>query len=198
MGANPLRVLFYGKFTPLHGIDTILTAAKLLEDQKDIRFEVIGSGQLSTKMNVLATKLDLGNVDFIPWVPFERLPERIAAADVFLGIFGDTSKAARVIPNKVFQGMAMGAGIVTRDSPAIRRVLRDGDSVLLVPPADPTALAGAILRLRDPALRANLGRGARLAFETTGSLDALAERLTAIIDAVVPAQRPGMLAGSKR
>jgi glycosyltransferase involved in cell wall biosynthesis len=94
--------------------------------------------------------------------------------------------------------MAMGAAIVTRDSPAIRRVLRDDDSALIVPPADPAALAGAVLRLRDPALRANLGRGARLAFERTGSIDALAERLTTIIETVVPAQRSGMLAGSKR
>ncbi|HEU4792375.1 MAG TPA: glycosyltransferase family 4 protein [Nitrolancea sp.] len=199
VGAKPtLRVLFYGKFTPLHGIDTILQAAKLLEDQEDIRFEVIGSGQLSAEMNALAAKLDLRNVDFIPWVPFEWLPERIAAADIFLGIFGDTAKAARVIPNKVFQGMAMGAAIVTRDSPAIQRVLSDGGSALLVPPADPTALAGAVLRMRDPALRDNLSRGSRLAFEKTGSLDALAERLTAIIEAVVPVQRSGILAGSRR
>ncbi len=195
---NELRVLFYGKFTPLHGIDTILQAAKLLEDQEEIRFEVIGSGQLSAEMNALAAKLDLRNVDFIPWVPFERLPERIAAADIFLGIFGGTTKAARVIPNKVFQGMAMGAAIVTRDSPAIQRVLSDDGSALLVPPADPTALAGAVLRMRDPVLRANLSRGSRLAFEKTGSLDALAERLTAIFNAVVPAQRSGILAGSKR
>ncbi len=195
---NELRVLFYGKFTPLHGIDTILQAAKLLEDQEDIRFEVIGSGQLSAEMNALAGKLDLRNVDFIPWVPFERLAERITAADIFLGIFGGTAKAARVIPNKVFQGMAMGAAIVTRDSLAIQRVLSDGGSALLVPPADPTALAGAVLRMRDPVLRANLSRGSRLAFEKTGSLDALAERLTAIFKAVVPAQRSGILAGSKR
>ncbi len=196
--AAKLRVLFYGKFTPLHGIDTILKAAKLLEDRKDVRFEIIGSGQLSAGIHDLAGKLGLRNVDFVPWVPFERLPERISASDIFLGIFGDTTKAARVIPNKVFQGMAMGAAIVTRDSQAIRRVLDDGDSALLVPPADPAALAGAVLRLRDPALRANLGRDARLAFERTGSLDALAERLTTIIETVVPAQRSGMFAGSKR
>jgi glycosyltransferase involved in cell wall biosynthesis len=145
----------------------------------------------------LASSLGLRNVDFIPWVPFERLPDRIAAADVFLGIFGDTAKAGRVIPNKVFQGMAMGAAIVTRDSPAIRRVLRDGDSALIVPPADPVALAAAIQRLRDPELRAKLGRGARSAFEATGSLDALARRLAAIMEAVVPAHAVA-LAGSRR
>ena len=45
--------------------------------------------------------------------------------------------------------------IVAADVLGSREIARDGESALLVPPRDPTALAAAILRLADdPALRA--------------------------------------------
>jgi glycosyltransferase involved in cell wall biosynthesis len=50
-----------------------------------------------------------------------------------------------VIPNKVFQILATGTPLITRDSPAIRELLSpDTDGVWLIPPADPAALASAV------------------------------------------------------
>lgn len=180
----PLQVLFFGKYTPLHGVETILRAAALLRDEP-VHFTLIGTGQLAREMRALAAELRLPAVTFVEWVPYESLPEEIARADVVLGIFGDTEKAARVVPNKVFQAMAMGAAIVTLDSPAIRRVLRDEESALLVPADDPEALASAIRRLVDPALRARLGAAARDRFVATGSIAALAERLDQLLHPLV-------------
>lgn len=185
-----LRVLFYGKFTPLHGIETIIQAASALRDEPDITFEIIGGGQTAAAMHDLARRLHVTTIDWVPWVPFERLPERISAADVVLGVFGGGAKPGRVVPNKVFQAMAMGAAIVTRDSPAIRRVLRDGESALLVPPDDAEALAAAITRLRDPVLRHHLGSNARRSFEAFGSLDALARRLADIVPTLLDRRVP--------
>ena len=116
------RVLFYGKFIPLHGIHYILQAAKELEEEKDIHFQIIGKGQLSDKIHKLAEKLDLKNVEFLDWVRYEELPEYISRSDICLGIFGDTDKAKRVIPNKVFQALACGAWVITSDTPAIHEL----------------------------------------------------------------------------
>ena len=58
-----------------------------------------------------------------------------------------SDKAARVIPNKVFQVLAAGAPLITRDSPAIRELVDDETpGVYLVPPGDPAALAAAVRR----------------------------------------------------
>ncbi|NOY52336.1 MAG: glycosyltransferase family 4 protein [Deltaproteobacteria bacterium] len=116
------RVLFYGKFIPLHGIHHILHAAKALEGDPTIRFRIIGRGQLSGEIHALAGKLDLKNVEFVDWVPYEKLPEEIAAADLCLGIFGDTEKTQRVIPNKLFQALACGRQVLTLDTPAVREL----------------------------------------------------------------------------
>ena len=68
-------------------------------------------------------------------MPAAELPALVAGHDVCLGIFGSAAKAARVVPNKVFQGAAAGCALVTSDTPPQRRVL-DGAAVL-VPPGDP-------------------------------------------------------------
>jgi putative addiction module CopG family antidote len=79
----------------------------------------------------------------------DALRAQIAAADVCLGIFGDSAKAGRVIPNKVFQILSVGKPLITRDSEGIRELVDDDSpGVYLVPPADPTALLGAIARFR--------------------------------------------------
>lgn len=178
----PLRVLFYGKMIPLHGVETIVRAAALLREEA--RFEIVGRGQMGEQARRLARRLGASNVNFTDWIPFERLPREIAGAHVVLGIFGDSDKAARVVPNKVYQAMAMGAAIVTRDGPAMRQVLDDRSSALLVPPGDPQALSDALRELRDPARRAALGAAARDAFLSVAGPDAQAARLMQVVEAL--------------
>ncbi len=167
---GPLRVLFYGTMIPLQGVETIVRAAKLLEDEA-VEINVIGAGQTLAAVQRLAGELRVRNVIFMPRVPYEELPSWIARADVVLGIFGASAKAARVVPNKVYQAMSMGAAIVTRDSPAMHKLLSDGESGMLVPPADPGALADAIRALHDSNLRLRLGQTARRRFIETSTLD---------------------------
>ncbi len=142
------RVLFYGKFIPLHGIGYILHAAKELEDDPSICFRIIGRGQLSDEIHALVAKLQLRNVEFIDWVPYEKLPEEIAAADLCLGIFGDTEKAQRVIPNKVFQALACSRPLLTLDTPAMRE-LPGGTTLRRVPAIHKMKLHQFIDQCRD-------------------------------------------------
>ncbi len=177
--SQALRVLFYGTYIPLHGPETIIRAAKILGKDRAV-FTMVGRGQLWASCRELAQRLGVDNVHFIPWIPYHELPAWIASADVVLGIFGDTPKAARVVPNKVYQAMAMGAAIVTRNAPPVQRILEDRESAVLVPPANPEALAEAIEWLMEPQNRARLGKQAYNRFVQYASLDAIAQRLSAL------------------
>ncbi len=163
------RVFFYGKFTPLQGVPVIIRAAARVQQlNPGIRFEIVGSGQLSEKVQRLSVDFGLTNTEFLPWVPYEELPHHIGGADVSLGIFGVTEKTNRGIPVKVFDALAMGKPIITGDTPAARELLVHETNALLCPTGDPEALALAILRLHDePALLERIARGASNLFNET-------------------------------
>lgn len=144
-GDDYFNLLFYGQFIPLHGIPCIIGAARLLAREK-VRLLIIGKGHESKKIAGMMKEVPLENVRFIPWVQYEELHGLINNADICLGIFGETGKASRVIPNKVFQIIQARKPLITLDTEAIRELLEpDMKGVYLVPESTPEALAKVIL-----------------------------------------------------
>jgi glycosyltransferase involved in cell wall biosynthesis len=150
-GPRPVRIVFFGLFTPLQGAVVIARAlACLLSERPEVEVTMIGSGQdLDAARAALAGHgtAGQGSVTWTAWVEPAELPAIVAAHDVCLGIFGGTPKARRVVPNKVYQGLAAGCAVVTSDTAPQRRVV--GDVTELVPPDDPDALAAALRGLVD-------------------------------------------------
>jgi glycosyltransferase involved in cell wall biosynthesis len=154
---GPLKVVFYGLYTPLQGAPVIGAALGKLAGAP-VEVTMIGGGQDEAETKAAAA----GNtsVRWLDWVPSTELPGVVAAHDVCLGIFGTGQKALRVVPNKVFQGAAAGCAIVTSDTAPQRRML--GDAAVLVPPGDAGALADALASLaQDRAALAARRRAAR-------------------------------------
>jgi glycosyltransferase involved in cell wall biosynthesis len=173
--AKDFLVHFHGEFQALHGTDIIMQAAKLLPH---VRFEMIGDGPYLSACQNFALKERLSNVTFLKTVPYEILPEFIAKASICLGIFGDTLKTQMVIPHKVFEAMAMAKPIITADTPAIRELLKNGESVYLCEAANPQRLSDAILKLRDDAvLRNRIGQTAYKIFHEQCSLSIIGAQI---------------------
>jgi glycosyltransferase involved in cell wall biosynthesis len=144
---SPLKVVFYGLYTPLQGTPVIGEALGRIAGAR-VEVTMIGRGQdeAATKRAAAANT----SVRWLDWVPAAELPALVAAHDVCLGIFGTSDKALRVVPNKVFQGAAAGCAVITSDTAPQRRVLGtvpQESGAVLVPPGDPAALADALLKL---------------------------------------------------
>ena len=144
----------------MHGADVVLEAAELLRDEP-FRFVLAGEGQVSAELRrdidaARARRTSSGSGERAP----AALRERVLAADVCLGVFGRSAKAARVVPNKVYDGLACGRPVVTADTPGARELLQDGADALLVPAGDGAALAAALRRLCDAACAQRLGAAA--------------------------------------
>jgi glycosyltransferase involved in cell wall biosynthesis len=118
---SPVRILFYGQFIPLQGIETIIGAARKAS-KTDYIWTIVGKGQESDKIEKILEENPILNLKWIPWVKYRELSHYVEEADICLGIFGDTIKAKLVIPNKVFQIVSAGKPLVTLDSPAIREL----------------------------------------------------------------------------
>ncbi len=134
---GPLRVMFFGLFTPLHGAKVIGEAIAMLKG-KEIVFTLVGVGQ--DRETVLQATEGVDSVTWVEWINPDELPQKVANHDVCLGIFGTTEKAFRVVPNKVYQGIAAGCVVVTSDTIPQRRAL--GEAAIFVE-------AGSAVSLRD-------------------------------------------------
>jgi glycosyltransferase involved in cell wall biosynthesis len=148
-GDGPLKVVFYGLYTPLQGTPVIGEALGRIAGAP-VEVTMIGRGQdeAETKRAAAANQ----SVRWLDWVPAAELPALVASHDVCLGIFGTGDKAMRVVPNKVFQGAAAGCAVITSDTAPQRRVLgtvSQESGAVLVPSGDPAALADALLRLAN-------------------------------------------------
>jgi glycosyltransferase involved in cell wall biosynthesis len=119
------RILYYSSYLPLHGVEHIVTAAGLLKKHEKVQFRLIGQGMRYERVRHLAHQLGVSNVEFLPPVSYTQLPEEIAAADLCLGgPFGDTPKARRVVPGKIFQFLAMARPVIASDTPGNRELTK--------------------------------------------------------------------------
>ena len=178
-----VRVLFYGSYLPLHGVDVIVEAALQLRGEREIRFELIGGGQTFDEVARRVRDADCANVRLEPRIDAAALPARIAAADICLGIFGRTPKAARVVPNKVYQCMGMNRAVITADTPAVREFFAEGRHVALVEAGDAGALAECIAGLaRDANARRRLGECAGAHVRAEFSPEPIARRFIALCE----------------
>lgn len=122
---------FYGGFIPLQGVEMIVKAANILKNEKDIHFNLIGSGFEFERINKLVSDFKLENIIFHGWLEREDLINKINAFDLCLGIFGNTPKTEMVIPNKIYHYAALKKCIITKDTPAIREVFKNNENIVL-------------------------------------------------------------------
>ena len=141
----PLKVLFYGSMLPLHGIDVIIATAANLADSP-IRFDFIGgSARQARRLQRLCATQGVTRYTHRHWVPMDELVgTEIPLADVCLGgPFGGTPQARRVVTGKALQSLALAKATVIGAIDEASGFL-DKDNCLLVPQADPAALAAAL------------------------------------------------------
>ncbi|MCP2519381.1 glycosyltransferase [Candidatus Aminicenantes bacterium AC-335-A11] len=144
-------VQFFGSFLPLHGIEYIVEAAHIVQKKDNqIKFELIGSGRTLPKIKELIEKKNVNNIILKgKWVDVYELPDLIAKADICLGVFSKGEKANRVIPNKIYQSLAMKKPLITAETDAIKEIFEHKKHLFLCKPGDGNSLACAILELKN-------------------------------------------------
>jgi glycosyltransferase involved in cell wall biosynthesis len=183
-GKDSFVVSFHGKYIPLQGVEYIVEAAKILASDTRFGFVLVGRGQ--TFDAVRARALDCSNITFVPRIPYDRIPQVIKEADVSLGIFGSTGKARRVIPNKLYEAVALGVAVVTGDSPAIREVFTGDVDIVLCKMADPADLAMRLRQLADdPAMRDRIAQNGYATFQRMASVAVTGSRISGLLSGLL-------------
>ncbi len=174
-----MRVLFYGTFLPLHGIDVLLRACKLVAEMP-IEFHIIGGrGKALTKFKELLQELKLDNVRHDDWVDFDDLKEfYIPRADLCIGgPFGGTPQAKRVITGKTFQFLAQSKATVVGIVDELAGFV-DHENCLLVEQSNPEQLAQVFeWALDNREALPEIGRKAHELYEQRFSIQQITEQL---------------------
>ncbi len=122
-----------------------------------------GVGDLAGRLAEEAAELGCADsVHLLGNVPHDQIGGLFRAADaVAVPSVRDEKGNVDGLPNVLLEAMAVGRPVVSTRIAGVPDVVDDGQSGLLVPPADDDALADALARLRaDPSLRARLGAAA--------------------------------------
>ena len=179
---NLFKIFFLGKFIPLQGVSYIVKAAAVLEKYSDIKFQIVGRGQTYQAVRQLAGELKIGNIEFVDPVPYEKIPEYLQATDICLGIFGDTNKTLRVIPNKVYEAVALAKPVITAATPAIKELFTDQEDILLCERANPGDLVEKILELKNNKdLREKIAANGYEVFKTKASSNLIGKKLVNLL-----------------
>jgi glycosyltransferase involved in cell wall biosynthesis len=181
---GPVRILYVGGFLPLHGVGTILEAARRLRERGAAlpAWTLVMAGSGIEYESARATAAGWDGVEFAGRTPYADAPALLARSHIALGAFGAGEKAGRVIPHKLWQGLAAGRAVVTGDGDGPREVFEDGAHLRLVPRADAAALAEALAGLvADASLRVALGTAGAARARELGSARAVGATLAAAI-----------------
>lgn len=174
---GPFEALFYGSFIGLQAPHIIVEAAKRCS--APVLWTLIGDGPERSRCEALAEGHE--NIAFEPPLPYAELPARIQEADLLLGIFGESDKAARVIPNKVYQSLACGKPVVTRRSNAYPA--SDTNGLMQIAAGDPEALATEVANLyENKAQLPALGAEAHAYYDANFSAQTIEYQLKSVVE----------------
>ncbi|MHB8054149.1 MAG: glycosyltransferase family 4 protein [Candidatus Aminicenantales bacterium] len=124
------------------GVIYFLRAAEtVLRRKPTATFVVVGGGPLEKRMKEEIARRNLGNRVILAGERADAL-DLMSAFDLFV-----LPSLWEGLPLVLIEAAGMGKPIIATDIDGSREIIRDGETGLLVPPADPAALAGAILRL---------------------------------------------------
>ena len=145
---SKFTVFWYGAANLLQGVDVILRSAKLLEKNKNIQFRLVGP--IRKKYSGLIKNLKLKDIEFIDFIPYNKLPIEINKADLCLGgHFSNKDKAKRVIPGKTFQFVSCNRPTIVADNLANRELFRETKHLSFIEPDSPQKLASKILEIKN-------------------------------------------------
>jgi glycosyltransferase involved in cell wall biosynthesis len=158
-------------------LDVAIDAIAALR-KPNVHLLVAGGGELLDDFRLRAARAGIGDrVHFLGPVPHAELPNILRAADLMLL----TTEPPESFGIVLIEAMACGLPTIATEYPGVKAVVDEGETGLLVPPANPEAVAAAIERLVDPGPegRAAMGAAGRAKAERLWSWPRLLDRMDA-------------------
>jgi glycosyltransferase involved in cell wall biosynthesis len=175
--ACPLA-LFVGRLAPQKGVKDLIAAFDLLQHiRPEFRLLIAGEGPLRGELEELASAFRLDR--FVRFLGHrDDVPSLLAASDLLV-----LPSYFEGLPNVVLEAMRFRKPVVATAAPGTTEVVADGETGILVPLHQPTALAQAIrLVLDDRELAARFGQAGRARAEAEFRVATMVERFASLYE----------------
>lgn len=140
---------YVGTHGMAHGLDTIIGAAELLRERKDIVFLMAGDGAERSRLQEEIARRGLQNIIMLGQLPKDDMPKLWSVSDVSLVLLRNLDLFLTVIPSKIFESMAMKKPIVLGVKGESREIIEAADAGITIEPENASELAQAIEHLAD-------------------------------------------------
>lgn len=140
--------MFAGNLGTVQGLDTIISAAALLKEYKNIKIVFVGDGSDGLRLRELTNSLDLDDkVYFIEQQPIDKIPAYLASADALIVHLKSSPLSDFVIPSKTTAYLAAGKPILMATGGAASELIEEIGAGVVFEPGDPNVMAQAIKEL---------------------------------------------------
>jgi len=191
MADDELLVGAVGNIRPAKDYGTLLrAAARVRASGARVRFVIVGEGSGELHRRLLEERAALGLEDTVALPGFrEDVPAVLRSLDIYV-----SSSSSEGFSLTTVQALASELPVLATRCGGPEEILEDGRTGLLVPPAEPAALAQALLRLAgDGALRRALARAGRAVAESRFAMERMVADYEAVYaDALGLAAGPGL------
>lgn len=173
-------ILFAGRLAPQKAVGDLIAALDVLQHVRpDLRALIVGDGPLRSDLEAMAAAFGLRlAVKFLGHR--EDVPRLLAASDLLV-----LPSLYEGLPNVVLEAMRFRKPVVATAAPGTTEVVRHGETGLLVPVKQPTALAQAIRTvIEDPDLGRRLGNAGRTRAEGEFRAETMVERFAGLYERI--------------
>jgi glycosyltransferase involved in cell wall biosynthesis len=158
-----ILAVYTGALGIANDIQTILQAAKILQNDTRIHFLLVGDGKDRARLESLSDEMQLSNVTFTGVRSKAEMPAVLGESDICIATLQDIPMFRTTYPNKIFDYMAAGRPIVLAIDGVIREVVEAANAGIFVSPGDAYALAGAVKTLsNDPDFARHCGQSGKV------------------------------------
>src|SRR4029077_13583154 len=180
------RIVSVGRLVAFKGFDDLVDACtELARRRLDFVCDIVGDGPRRETLQAKIEQLDLSSrVNLLGSLSQGAVLEKLQAADIFaLASTTDAQGATDVFPTVILEAMASARPIVSTRLAGIPELVVNGQTGMLVPPGDSTALAQTLEQLlRDPELRLRFGQAGRRRIEQHFRIEQTVEPLIEMLE----------------
>ena len=178
-------VLYTGLLGFAQAPEVMIDAAKILENNKDIVFLIVGGGPLKKDLESKIKDLELDNVVLTGQRPREEMPVFVSRGDICLVPYKNSSTFQKNVPSKMFDYMASGKPIIINLEGAASDIIIKAQAGLVVEPENALALAKTIEQLyNNRFLRKKMGNSGKVYVEKHYDKKKISKQLEIILENV--------------